>query len=440
MTGVSATAAGAIADSRTQASSRRGAGRHRRPPERRTSYSEVLAVREFRWLSASQALSFLGDQFAQVAIAILVYGRTGSAFLTALTYALTYLPPIVGGPLLSSLADLYPRRRVMIACDLIRVLTVGLMAIRGLPLWGLGALLFCTVLLGAPFSSARAALIPDILAPDQIRTGSAIGNITHQASQIIGFVAGAGVVALLGEYRTLGIDAGTFGISAFVAVLAVKRRPAPVRTSGSRPSLWTVSADGARMVFGRAQLRILLLFGWLAGFYVVPEGLAAPYAHSIGGHTVVVGALMAAVPFGTVLGSLLIGRFVTPSTQLAGMGWLAILSCAPLIVCAWSPPLWLVLLLWVVAGMGGSFQLIAIPAFARSLTPETRARAFGVAQSGLYAAQGIGILAGGVIANVMGAPIAVAAAGLVGVCVAAGLAMNWARLRGLVIASQRAQS
>ncbi len=39
-------------------------------------------------------LSYTGDQFAQVAIAILVYGRTRSAFLTALAYALTYLPPI----------------------------------------------------------------------------------------------------------------------------------------------------------------------------------------------------------------------------------------------------------------------------------------------------------------------------------------------------------
>jgi hypothetical protein len=32
-----------------------------------------------------------------VAIAILVYGRTYSPFLTALAYALTYLPPIAGG-------------------------------------------------------------------------------------------------------------------------------------------------------------------------------------------------------------------------------------------------------------------------------------------------------------------------------------------------------
>jgi hypothetical protein len=138
-------------------------GRHRRAPEKRASYREVFAVREFRWLWVAQVLSFAGDQFAQVAIAILVFRRTDSAFLTALTYALTYLPPIAGGPLLSGLADLLPRRRVMIACDLARVVLVGLMAVRGVPFWVLCTLLFGTVLLSAPFSSARSALVADIL-------------------------------------------------------------------------------------------------------------------------------------------------------------------------------------------------------------------------------------------------------------------------------------
>ena len=51
-------------------------GRHRRAPEARSSYREVFAIGEFRALWSAQALSFAGDQFAQVAIAILVYGRT----------------------------------------------------------------------------------------------------------------------------------------------------------------------------------------------------------------------------------------------------------------------------------------------------------------------------------------------------------------------------
>jgi MFS family permease len=137
-----------------------------------------------------------------VAIAILVYGRTHSPFLTALAYALTYLPPIAGGPL-SDLADLFPRRRVMIVCDLFRVGTVGLMAIPSLPFATLCVLLFCTVLTGVPFSSARAALMPDVLPGEKFVLGSAIGNITYQASQILGFVAGAAVVAVLDPHKTL---------------------------------------------------------------------------------------------------------------------------------------------------------------------------------------------------------------------------------------------
>jgi hypothetical protein len=57
-------------------------------------------------------------------------------------------------------------------------------------------------------------------------------------------------------------------------------------------------------------------------------------------------------------------------------------------------PLWAVLALWTLAGAGGAYQRAAAAAFVQALRPDTRARAFGVAQSGLYAVQGLGILAG----------------------------------------------
>jgi MFS family permease len=404
-------------------------GRHRRPAEERTSYREIFAIREFRALWLAQVLSFAGDQFAQVAIAILVYHRTHSAFLTALAYALTYLPPIGGGPLLSGLADLFPRRRVMIACDVLRVGTVGLMAIPGMPFGLLCALLFCTVLTGAPFSSARTAMLPDVLPGDKFVLGSAVGSMTYQATQILGFVAGAAVVAVLDPFRTLGIDAVTFGISALIVVTGVKARPSPRRAGGVRPSLWSVSADGIRIVFGSPVLRIMLLFGWLAGFYIVPEGLAAPYAHSLHASTLSVGMLMAAMPLGMVVGAFLIGKIFAPSVRVKMMGWLAIVSCAPMVGSLWEPPLWAVLLLWALAGVGGSYQLAAAATFVQGLRPAARARAFGLAQSGLYAVQGLGILAGGALAQVIGAPLAVGLVGLVGVTAATALAMNWASLR-----------
>ena len=204
----------------------------------------------------------------------------------------------------------------MIVCDLFRVGTAGLMAIPGIPFAALCTLLFCTVLAGVPFSTARDALVPDVLPGDKFVIGSAVGNITFQASQILGFVAGAAVVAILDPHKTLAIDAGTFGLSALITGVGVRPCPAPARDSAGRTSLWSASTDGVRLVFG-SRLLTLLLFGWLAGFYIVPEGLAAPYARSLHGSALTVGLLMAAVPLGTVIGAFLLGRAAAPS---AGRG------------------------------------------------------------------------------------------------------------------------
>jgi MFS family permease len=188
-----------------------------------------------------------------VAIALLVYDRTGSPLLTAIVYALTYLPPIAGGPLPSGLADLFPRRRVMVSCNVTRMATVGLMAVPSMPFWALCALLFCTVLLGAPFFSARAALLPDILPARHLAIGSAVANTIHQATQIVGFVAGAAVVAALGANRTLALDALSFGISALVALAAIHPRSAATRPGRHLRTIRESSRDGIRIVFGTGR-------------------------------------------------------------------------------------------------------------------------------------------------------------------------------------------
>jgi hypothetical protein len=65
----------------------------------------------------------------------------------------------------------------------------------------------------------------------------------------------------------------------------------------------------------------------------------------------------------------------------------------------------------------------------QALEPATRARAFGLAQSGLYAVQELGILADGAVAQATGAPLAVDLAGLLGLTTATMLAMSWTHLR-----------
>ena len=389
------------------------------------AYRDVFAVSEFRALWSAQALSCAGDQFAQVAIAFVVYARTGSAFLTAAAYALTYLPPVLGGPALSGLADLFPRQQLMITLDLIRAGLVALMAVRGLPFAGVGVLFFGTVLLGTPSSSARSALLPEVLPGDRYSLGSVIGSHTAQLSQIAGFLAGGGLIAAFGPYRALALDSLSFSLSAGILAWGVRPRPAPPSTG--HPSPWEITWDGTVAVFGSPVLRTLVLFGWLAGFTVVPEALAAPYAHALGGGAPTIGVLMAAMPAGTVIGGFVIGRLLRPSDRMRPMGWLAMLSCAPLLFSLAHPPLAVLILLWVLAGAGGAYQLVAAAAFVTALPAARRVRAFAVAQTGLLASQGLGILTGGAVAQRIGPAKAVALAGLLGLLAAAALATDWTR-------------
>ncbi|MFI6484931.1 MFS transporter [Nonomuraea sp. NPDC050663] len=418
-------------------------GKHRRAPERQATYGEVIAIREFRTLWYGQGLSLLGDQLAQVALAVLIYERTRSPLATAAVYALTYLPQIVGGPFLAGLADRFARRRIMIACDLLRGLLVAVMAVPGMPLWTMCVLVFFVVLLSAPFSAARAALLPEILEGDRYVVGSALQNMTNQAMQMLGFAAGGALIASLGPYKALALDAATFLFSALIIMSGVRRRPAASQGS-SKPSMWRMTRAGASLVFGDRQLRTLVMFAWLCGFYVLPEGIAVPYAISLADETlpvpVVTGLLMAAMPTGTVLGAFLFSRFVSPSGRLRSMGWMAMLSCAPLIGCAMHPPLEVVLILWVLSGVGGAYQLAANAAFVQCVPAERRGQAFGLVQSGLMAAQGVGILIGGLAAERLGPEPVVALAGVSGLTVAAVLAMVWTESRADLSARVRAEA
>ena len=380
-------------------------------------------------------MSSAGDQFSQVAIAVAVYARTGSAFLTALAYALSYLPPVVGGPLLSGLADLFPRQQLMITLDLARAGLVALMALPGLPLPALG-LLFCgTVMLGVPFSAARTALLPSVLPRRMFAAGSALGNHTAQFGQVAGLLAGGAMVAALGPYRALAFDSLSFSLSAGIVACWVRPRPAPPTPAvGCRaPASWEITRRGLQAVFGSPVLRILVLFGWLAGFAVVPEGLAMPYARSLGGGAATCGLLMAALPAGTVIGGFVLGRLMRPSDRMRPIGWLAMLSCAPLLFAVIRPPLPVVLLLWALAGAGAAYQLAAATAFVRALPAGAKVPAFAVAQSGLLAAQGLGILTGGAVAQRMGVQAAITLAGLIGLVAAAALATVWTHRHGQLI-------
>ena len=97
----------------------RGAGRSlvRSGPAQRASFRDVFAVGEFRALWASQVLSVGGDRLALVALTLLIYDRTHSAFLAAVAFAAGTRPYIVGALFLAGRADRFPRRSVLVFTD-----------------------------------------------------------------------------------------------------------------------------------------------------------------------------------------------------------------------------------------------------------------------------------------------------------------------------------
>ncbi len=395
--------------------------RHAKARERAT-WADVFAVREFRGLFAADLVSTIGDQLAKIALAILIYDRTHSAFLGALTYAVALLPAFAAGPLLGWLADRKPRRGVMIACDLGRLVLVAFMVIPGMPSAALLGLLFAVSFLDPPFKAARAALLPDVLDGELYPVGQSVSSITYQVAQVLGFGVGGALVAVLHARGALAVDAATFALSAVLVRSYSPWRPAAlVEATTSR---WSLIVGGAEETFRRPELRRLLgLTGASFGLIVATEGLGVSYADQLGHGAVATGLLTAAVPIGSAIGLPLVVR-IPQERRIDAMRVLGVLWALPLIATVERPPVWAACVLWALTGALGSFQLLANVQFARALRTESRGRVFAFAQSALVAVQGAGLLLFGAVARFTSPSRAIAVAGLAGIVVCGYLALR----------------
>jgi predicted MFS family arabinose efflux permease len=395
------------------------------PPK--ATFGAVFAIGEFRALWIAQVLSVAGDQLARVALTFLVYDRTRSPLLAAITFAASVVPAFIGGLVLSGLADRLPRRRVMIACDLIRVVLVLVMAVSGIPIAVLVALLFLVTLIGAPFLSARAALYPDILTEDRYVLGTAVTLTTMQFAQVLGFAAGGAVVGFFGVQVSLLIDAATFALSALITCIWVRARPAALVRTGRESDPGGGVLAGLQLVFTAPALRIPMLLGWLAAFYNIPEGVSAPLAASLGGGALAVGFILAAPALGASVGAIGFSRFVDPARRIRWMSPLAMAACGTLVLFVFRPPLPIALVLLSVSGIFDCYQLAANASFVAATPAQQRSQAFGIAQGGMSLGQGVAMVLAGATAGHYAPSLVIAASGAIGVVAAIVITASGAR-------------
>jgi MFS family permease len=385
-------------------------------------YREVLAVGEFRALLGCEALSVLGDQVARVAVALLVYARTGSALAASATFAASYLTWLLAGTLLSTYADRYPRRSVMVVCDIGRAVVFAALALSG----GATALVFTLLVVGTlfapPFEAARSAVLADILPGDSYAAGNGVINAVAQGGQAAGFLLGGALVATLGSRNALLSDAATFLLSAVALRFVLAHRPLK-RDVMARPGVLVDMREGLRLVRRTPTMRWLLGMALAsAAMVTAPEGLAVPIAAAHAGGPFAAGVLTAALPFGFVLGSLGVlrlpgdrqRRMLTPLTVAGGL---------PLLLTPLMPGVASTAALWTLAGVGASMQVVANAAYVLATPPDFRGRAFGIASTLLLGIQGVMYLLAGAVAERVDPEVVVAALAAAGLASLPGVSL-----------------
>ncbi|MER6060738.1 MFS transporter [Streptomyces sp. NPDC001792] len=380
-------------------------------------YGRVFAVPEFRAVFAAHLLSMLGVIVSEIALSVLVYDLTRSPLLSALTFALGFLPYAVGGTLLAPVADRFPARRVLVVCD---VVCAGCVALMTVPGTGIGLLLAlrCALAVVSPvFAGTRMATLADVLGEgDLFVLGRSLLRIVAQSALLVGYGLGGLLLTAVSPRHALLITVGTFLASAILLRCGTRHRPARTRRGADAPS-------GPRTPLTGRRVRVLLLVFWVpAAFSVVPEALAAPYADELGSGSAGLGLLMCALPVGTVAGELFAGARLGPEARERVALPLLCLTLLPYLGFALRPGLAASLVLLLLSGAGSAYTLGLDQWFVRAVPEELRGRAMTVLHAGLMTVQGVGMALAGVAAQTVGVRAAVAGAGVAGVLCCCALA------------------
>jgi MFS family permease len=377
----------------------------------------VLSNGEFCALYGARVLSDWGDAIARVAISALVLQRSGSAMFAAAVFAVSFLPQVFGQALLAPYADRVSRRTLLVVCDLLRAGFVAVLVLAvavHLPLTLLLVLLFVVERVGAPFFAAGYALLTELFEDRSLfLRASALTSLTSQLNQVLGVALGGLVVGVLGAERALWIDAGTFVLSAIILSLAV--RPRAAAAALGLPGLVDLGRDvreGLAHLRHDTSLRALLVLAWVMTLVLVaPEAVALPYAASHGADAKAGGVLLAAVPFGAVIGVAVVGRW-RPVVQVRRMLPLATLAPLPLLGLVVVPAWPVAGALFVLSGFCQGFMVPLMATYALLAPDAMRGRLNGLAGSGFARVSAVAFLVVGALADLTAPATAVVLAAL----------------------------
>jgi MFS family permease len=364
---------------------------------------EVLRQRDFRLLFSSFAVSVLGDRMVAIALAFAVLELGGSASAVGVVLACRTLPLVASVLVGGVVADRVSRRAVMVASDLSRFATQGLLAVLLIagdpPIWSVAVLSGLTGAATGFFSPAATGLLPTVVRPEYLQQANGLRATAMSGGEIVGPALAGVLVASAGPGWALGIDAASFAISAALLTgLRLPRRVARERTSfvadmregwtafSSRPWVWSIVAS--------ASLGNVL---WPA-FGVLGPVIAK---RELGG-AAVWGTVMAAMGVGALVGSVIAIR-ARPRRPLRLSIFVLTLFSVPLALLAAGTPAAVLAVGTFLAG-GGMMLGISLyeSTFQRRIPPDVLSRVSAYDWFGSLAFSPIGYAIWGPIAVAIG--------------------------------------
>jgi len=310
----------------------------------------LLKDPKFRLLWIGQICSQFGDRLAQlILVGVAAERASGSAFTLASVMVFTSLPALVVAPVAGAYVDRWDRKRTMIACDLIRAVSV-----LALPWLASGPNrvpfyldIFLLFAVGSFFLPARLALIPDLVPPAHLGQANALFNTSGMIGSAVIVLVGALLVEWAGVARSCWVDAaGYLASAAFIAPLAI--RSAARRADGeSARRIASEVWEGLRELWGHRETRrvIGLLGSLIAGAGASMVAGAVLVQTHLGSVTKDIGFLSLWFGVGMFAGTVAHGRWGTRHPKRAVLG-------AAFIGCAASLFLFMAAVVWLRSGAG----------------------------------------------------------------------------------------
>ncbi len=404
------------------------------PASPRRGVFASFEVSQFRWVFASNATFFLGMGGQQVLRSWLVFRLTGSELSLGLISAMVAIPMLVVAPFGGSIADRRDRRKLVAFGQSIVVVgeavTLLLLVTDRLEFWHL---LVMSLIMGTSFPfimPARQAIVANVVGRARLTNAMALNMAAVNTTRIVGPAVAGFLIGAIGVELAYGLNVALYAL----AVLALVRvRPAPPTESASLQSFRSNLAEGFAFLGRDRLVLVLLFFGLVPMFLVMPvQTLLVVFTEDVwqvwpeG-----LGIMSAAAGAGGLIGAVLVASRRDSRGRLRPMLLSTLAFGLFLFLFAISPWYLLGLPLVLVANIFASYYSAMNSTAVQVLIPdEVRGRVSAFLMMS-FSLPLLGTLPVAAIAEVVGAPAAVAGASILAVLLGFVFVASSKTLRGM---------